>query len=65
MIRYTNISWRFLRVWWRNVIVYRRVWKVNFLIPLFEPAFYILAFGIGFRTLAGYGFVLWRNHRGP
>ena len=53
MIRYANISWRFLRVWWRNVIVYRRVWKVNFLIPLFEPAFYILAFGIGFRTLVG------------
>ena len=53
MIQYANISWRFLRVWWRNVIVYRRVWKINFLIPLFEPAFYLLAFGIGFRNLVG------------
>jgi lipooligosaccharide transport system permease protein len=53
MIPYANISWRFLRVWWRNVVVYRRVWRVNFLIPLFEPAFYLLAFGIGFRNLVG------------
>jgi lipooligosaccharide transport system permease protein len=53
MMPYSNISWRFLRVWWRNAIVYRRVWKVNFLIPLFEPALYILAFGIGFRNLVG------------
>jgi lipooligosaccharide transport system permease protein len=49
----SNLSWRFLRVWWRNVIVYRQIWKVNFLVPLLEPAFYILAFGLGFRTLVG------------
>src|SRR4030042_5543751 len=48
-----NLSWRFLRVWWRNVIVYRRIWKINFLVPLFEPAFYIFAFGLGFRNLGG------------
>ncbi|OGP54520.1 MAG: ABC transporter permease [Deltaproteobacteria bacterium RBG_13_52_11] len=48
-----NLSWRFLRVWWRNVIVYRRIWKINFLVPLFEPAFYIFAFGLGFRNLVG------------
>jgi lipooligosaccharide transport system permease protein len=53
MMTYTNISWRFLRVWWRNVVVYRRIWKVNFLVPIFEPVFYIVAFGIGFRTLVG------------
>jgi lipooligosaccharide transport system permease protein len=33
--------------------VYRRLWKVNFLVPLLEPAFYILAFGLGFRRLVG------------
>jgi lipooligosaccharide transport system permease protein len=53
MIDATNFSWRFLRVWHRNVIVYRRIWKVNFLVPLFEPAFYILAFGVGFRQIIG------------
>lgn len=49
----SNLSWRFLRVWWRNLIVYRRLWKVNFLVPLLEPVFYILAFGLGFRRLVG------------
>ncbi|MCJ7663487.1 MAG: ABC transporter permease [Desulfobacterales bacterium] len=49
----SNLSWRFLRVWWRNLIVFRRIWKVNFLVPLFEPALYILAFGLGFRNLVG------------
>jgi lipooligosaccharide transport system permease protein len=49
----SNLSWRFLRVWWRNLVVYRRIWKVNFLVPLLEPAFYILAFGLGFRRIVG------------
>jgi lipooligosaccharide transport system permease protein len=49
----SDLSWRFLRVWWRNLIVYRRIWKVSFLVPLFEPALYILAFGLGFRNLVG------------
>jgi lipooligosaccharide transport system permease protein len=49
----SNLSWRFLKVWWRNLIVYRRTWKINFLVPLLEPAFYILAFGLGFRRLVG------------
>jgi lipooligosaccharide transport system permease protein len=53
MIAASSFSWRFLRVWHRNVIVYRRIWKVNFLVPLFEPAFYILAFGLGFRQMIG------------
>ena len=51
MIRMSNISWRFLSVWRRNLIVYRKIWKVNFLVPLLEPAFYILAFGLGFQGL--------------
>jgi lipooligosaccharide transport system permease protein len=49
----SDFSWRFMRVWWRNLVVYRRIWKVNFLVPLFEPALYILAFGLGFRNLVG------------
>ena len=53
MIRPGVISWRFLAVWRRNLIVYRRIWKVNFLVPLLEPAFYILAFGMGFQGLIG------------
>ena len=49
----TAISWRFRHVWFRNLITYRRIWKVNFLVPLLEPAFYILAFGLGFSGLIG------------
>lgn len=51
MMQLSNLSWRFLRVWRRNLIVYRKIWKVNFMVPLLEPTFYILAFGIGFRGL--------------
>lgn len=51
MIRLANFSWRFLSVWRRNLIVYRKIWKVNFMVPLLEPAFYILAFGLGFQGL--------------
>jgi lipooligosaccharide transport system permease protein len=47
------ISLRFRHVWIRNVITYRRIWRVNFLVPLLEPAFYILAFGLGFSGLIG------------
>jgi lipooligosaccharide transport system permease protein len=47
------ISWRFLRVWKRNLVTYQRIWKVNFLTPLFEPLFYIMAFGLGFSGLIG------------
>jgi lipooligosaccharide transport system permease protein len=53
MIDTTAISWRFVRVWQRNLITYRRIWKVNFLTPLLEPLFYILAFGLGFSGLIG------------
>ena len=53
MIRSDAFSWRFLRVWKRNLVVYQKIWKVNFLTPLFEPLFYILAFGLGFSGLIG------------
>ncbi|MGD9365604.1 MAG: ABC transporter permease [Desulfobacteraceae bacterium] len=47
------ISFRFRHVWMRNLITYRRIWRVHFLTPLMEPAFYILAFGLGFSGLIG------------
>ncbi len=53
MIDPAVFSWRFLSVWKRNLVVYKKIWKVNFLTPLFEPLFYILAFGLGFSGLIG------------
>jgi lipooligosaccharide transport system permease protein len=53
MIDWSAFSWRFLRVWERNLVVYRRIWKINFITPLLEPLFYILAFGLGFSGLIG------------
>jgi lipooligosaccharide transport system permease protein len=52
-VRYRDVSWRFLRVLQRNLVVSKRLWKVNFLVPLLEPGFYIAAFGLGFRALIG------------
>jgi lipooligosaccharide transport system permease protein len=46
-----NFSLRFIHVWRRNLIVYRRIWKVNFLVPLLEPIFYLTAFGMGLGVL--------------
>ncbi len=46
-----KISTRFFRVWQRNLTVYRESWKINFLPPLLEPLFYLLAFGIGFSGM--------------
>ncbi len=48
-----DLSLLFLSVWKRNLIVYRRIWKVNFMVPLFEPLFYLAAFGIGLSGLIG------------
>jgi len=46
-----SISKRFWRVWQRNCTVYQKIWKISFVPPLFEPLFYLLAFGIGFGSL--------------
>ncbi len=48
-----NISRRFARVWNRNLVVYRKIWLVNFLVPLFEPLLYLTAFGVGLSALIG------------
>jgi len=52
-LQITNISWRFVRVWTRNMVVYRKIWLVNFLVPLLEPLLYLAAFGVGLSSLIG------------
>ena len=42
-----GISWRAVRVWQRNLDVWKKGWRINFLPPVIEPVFYILAFGAG------------------
>lgn len=46
--RFTGLFWA---VWLRNLRVYRRIMAINFLPPLLEPLFYLLAFGMGFAGL--------------
>jgi lipooligosaccharide transport system permease protein len=48
-----RISRRFLHVWKRNLMVYRKNWRISFLPPLLEPLFYLLAFGVGLSALVG------------
>jgi lipooligosaccharide transport system permease protein len=52
-LQVANISWRFIRAWNRNLVVYRKIWLVNFLVPLFEPLLYLAAFGVGLSALIG------------
>jgi len=46
-----RFSMRFAQVWRRNLIVYKRIWKINFLPPMLEPIFYLTAFGLGLGSL--------------
>jgi len=48
-----NVSMRSFRVWRRDLDVYRTTWKTNFLPPLLEPIFYVVAFGIGLGSMVG------------
>ncbi|MEJ5376917.1 MAG: ABC transporter permease [bacterium] len=48
-----NISRRFMRVWERNLRVYRRTWAISFIPPVLEPVLYLLAFGVGLSALVG------------
>ncbi len=48
-----NISKRFIRVWQRNLRVYKKTWKISFVPPLLEPLFYLAAFGVGLGGLVG------------
>ncbi|MDM7917389.1 MAG: ABC transporter permease [Candidatus Eisenbacteria bacterium] len=49
----SNVSGRALHVWRRDFDVYLTTWKTNFLPPLLEPVFYVLAFGLGLGSLIG------------
>jgi lipooligosaccharide transport system permease protein len=40
------------RIWERNLLVYRRLWKIIFT-GFFEPVFYLFSIGIGIGTLVG------------
>jgi lipooligosaccharide transport system permease protein len=48
-----RISKRFIRVWQRDLTVYRKNWKISFIPPFLEPLFYLIAFGIGMSGLVG------------
>jgi len=48
-----NLSRRFVRVWQRNLTVYRKSWKISFIPPFLEPFFYLAAFGVGLSGLVG------------
>jgi lipooligosaccharide transport system permease protein len=52
-LRNASLSRRFIRVWQRNLSVYRKSWKISFIPPLLEPLFYLLAFGVGLSSLVG------------
>ena len=43
-------SHRAIHVWRRNVAVFLELWRVNLLLPVFEPAFSILVMGLGLGT---------------
>jgi lipooligosaccharide transport system permease protein len=50
---FPRISRRFIRVWQRNLTVYRKTWKISFIPPMLEPLFYLLAFGYGLSAFIG------------
>ena len=42
-----SVSRYALSVWWRNLAMYRRPWKLNILPNFFEPLLYLVSIGIG------------------
>jgi lipooligosaccharide transport system permease protein len=42
-----------LRVWQRNLTVYRQNWQISFMPPILEPLLYLTAFGIGIGSMVG------------
>ena len=48
-----NPGTRFGKNWNRNLVTFKKIWKVNFITPLLEPMFYILVFGLGFSRMIG------------
>jgi lipooligosaccharide transport system permease protein len=48
-----DISYRFIRVWQRNLTVFSKTWKVGLAPSLLEPVLYLVAFGAGLGALVG------------
>lgn len=48
-----DLSWRFIRVWQRNLRVYSKIWKISCVPHLLEPLLYLAAFGVGLGRLVG------------
>jgi len=46
-LRPTRLSYRFWRVWRRNLDVFMKTYKVNFFPALFEPLLYLVGLGLG------------------
>jgi lipooligosaccharide transport system permease protein len=49
----SNISYRSVYVWRRNLDVYRATWVTNLLLPLLEPFQNLVAFGLGLGSVVG------------
>jgi lipooligosaccharide transport system permease protein len=45
-----DLSLRLWQVWFRNFLVFRRLFLVNFLLPMGEPLLYLVAMGYGLGT---------------
>ena len=41
-----QLSWRFIRVWQRDLTVYKKIWKISLLPPLLDPLLYLTVFFI-------------------
>jgi lipooligosaccharide transport system permease protein len=48
-----RISRRVWKVWYRNLVVFVRTWKVNFFPPFIEAFLYLSAIGLGIGTYVG------------
>jgi lipooligosaccharide transport system permease protein len=47
---FPSLSLRLWQVWYRNFLVFRRLFLVNFLLPMGEPLLYLVAMGFGLGT---------------
>jgi lipooligosaccharide transport system permease protein len=48
-----KVTWRAIKVWQRDLTVYRKIWKISFIPPFIEPLLYLLAFGVGLGAMVG------------
>ena len=48
-----DVSYRFIRVWQRDLTVFSKTWKVGLAPSLLEPVLYLVAFGAGLGALVG------------